>query len=87
MTEDEQHFDLYVEHNFEEIYEKFNNNSKQIDCYFCNFISKSKILIHIQEEMTNHLETNHSNVIEDFDPDNFVFDNNYHEDFLGLFVQ
>ena len=67
MTEDEQHFDLYVDNCFQEIYE----NKKQIDCYFCDYVSKCKILRNIQEELTNHLETNHSDMAVDFDPDNF----------------
>ena len=44
ITEDEEYCDLYVENNFSEIYEKFVNSKRQINCYFCNYWSKSKIL-------------------------------------------
>ena len=87
MTEDEQHFDLYVDNCFSEVYEKFINNEKQINCYFCNYISKCKILRNIQEELTNHLETDHSDIIATYDPDNFDFENDYHQEFLDFFVQ
>ena len=87
MTEDEQHFDLYVDNCFPEIYEKLTNNKKQINCFFCNYVSKCQILRNIQEELTKHLETNHSDMTEDFDHNNFDFDIYYHQEFLDLFVQ
>ena len=87
MTDDEQNFDLYVEHNFEEIYEKFINNRKQLNCYYCDYVSKSKVMMNIQGELQKHIEINHSEIIEEYDPDTFDFDNDYHQDFLAFFVQ
>ena len=49
MTEDKQHFDLYVDKCFPEVYEKFSNDTKQINCYFSKYASKCKILRNIQK--------------------------------------
>ena len=87
MTEDEQHFDLYVDNCFAEVYEKYISGKRHINCYFCDYVSKSEIIRNIQGELRNHLETIHSDIIEAYDPDNDEFDNDYHEEFLCFFVQ
>ena len=38
----------------------------------------------IQEELINHLETNHTEIIEACDPDNFDFDDDYHQELHDL---
>ena len=87
MTEDEQHFDLYVDNCFPEVYEKYISGKRHIKCYFCDYVSKCEIIRNIQGELTNHLETIHSDIIEAYDPDNNEFDNDYHEEFLDFFTQ
>ena len=87
MTEDEEYFDLYVEHNFSLIYEKYVSSRRQINCYLCEFCSKSKILRNIQGELKEHLESNHAEIITDYDPEDFEFENDYHEEFLDFFLQ
>ena len=83
MTDEE--FDFYVMHNYREVHEKFSNGNSKITCYFCDYISECKTLMSIQEELINHLETNHAEVIQAYDPDNYQFENEYQEDFLILF--
>ena len=59
-VQDEENFDLYVEHNFSEVYKRFISGKRQIHCYFCKYVSKCKIIINIQEEVNDHLKTYHS---------------------------
>ena len=86
LPEDEQNFDLYVQHNFEEVYEKFTKSKSRITCYFCNYISKYRILFNIQGEIHEHLRSEHADIVDSYDPDNYQFDNDQQEDFLALFV-
>ena len=85
-VEDEENFNLYVEHNFSEVYERFISGKRQIHCYFCNYVSKCKTMVNIQEEVNDHLKTYHSEIIETYDPDNFDSESDYHQDFLDFFV-
>ena len=85
MTDDE--FDFYVMHNYAEVHEKFSNGNRKITCYFCDYVSKCKTLMSIQEELINHLETDHADVIQAYDTDTYQFENEYQEDFLSFFVQ
>ena len=87
MTEDEQNFDLYVDNCFPEIYSKFIDGKGEIKCYFCNYVSNCKIMRNIQEELTNHLATNYTEIVDAYDPDNYDFDDDYHEEFLDFSVQ
>ena len=87
LTEDEQYFDLYVQHNFDEVYNDFMGRKSRIKCYYCQYLSKSQILYHIQGEIGDHLKSEHGEVIKSYDPDTYTFDNDQHEDFLAFFVQ
>ena len=42
LTEEEQYFDLYVEHNFAEIFKNFEDNKRHIHCYYCSLSPKVK---------------------------------------------
>ena len=85
-VQDEEYFDLYVEHNLSEVYERFITDKRQIHCYFCKYVFKSKTMVNIQEEVNVHLKTYHSEIIEKYDPDNFDSESDYHQDFLDFFV-
>ena len=41
-VQDEEYFELYVEHNFSEVHERFISDQRQIHCYFCKCVSKCK---------------------------------------------
>ena len=85
-VQDDENFDLYVEHNYSEVYEKFISGQRQINCYYCKYVSKCKTMMNIQEEINEHLKTYHSEIIEKYDPDNFDSESDYHQDFLDFFV-
>ena len=78
LTEDEQ--------NFEEVYEKFTKSKSRITCYFCNYISKYRILFNIQGEIHEHLRSEHKDIVNSYNPDTYQFDNDQQEDFLDFFV-
>ena len=85
-VQDEENYDLYVEHNFPDVHEKFISGKRQINCYFCKYVSNSKTMMTIQEEVNEHLKTYHSEIVEAYDPDSFVSDSDYHQEFLDFFV-
>ena len=41
-------------------------------------------MMKIQEEVNNHLKTYHSEIVEAYDPDSFVSDSDYHQEFLDF---
>ena len=67
-------------------YERFISRKRQIHCYFCKYVSKCKALINIQEKVNNHLKTDHSQIVDTYDPDNFESDSDYWQEFLVFFV-
>ena len=75
-------FNLYVEDNFEKVYEMemYMRENHHIKCYYCTYTSKSKVLMKIQLEVNEHIKNNHNEVITKCtgDPDSFDFAN--HED-------
>ena len=85
MTEEEKSFDLYVKVNFPDIYFKYSENKKTIDCYYCSFSTSSKILRNIEDEVYKHLKTSHKEILDAFQLENVVFENSWHEEFLGFF--
>ena len=84
---DDEGFELYVDNCFSEIYRQYVTGKKELTCYYCSYISKSKTLMSIQTELSDHIKHNHSDIIDSFDPDTFIFDNDLHEEFLLLFAQ
>ena len=83
--EDEESFLLYVKTNFEPVYKKFKEENT-IECYYCDFLPRSKKLRDLEDEMRIHLLDNHKDVTEDIDFEKDTFDDEYHQDFLGLFT-
>ena len=84
--DEERSFDLYVKTNFSEIYDYYLTNQKHIPCYFCDYISQSQVLKIIENEMINHMDTNHEDIIEVFKSDDTEIENVIHLEFLELFV-
>ena len=81
--EDEEMFQLYVKTNFQAVFTKF-TTEKSIKCYYCDFLPRSKKLRDIEDEMMTHVEDTHKVAREDLDAEKF--DDEYHQDFLGLFT-
>ena len=82
--EDEESFQLYVKTNFPEIFKKFKTENT-IKCYYCNFVPRSRKLRDLENEMMTHIEDTHKDVIDRLEKD--TFDDEYHEDFLGMFTE
>ena len=81
--EDEEHFQTYVKVNFPAVFKKF-KAEKTIKCYYCNFTPKSRKLRDLEDEMVSHIKDTHKDAKEVLDSE--IFDDEYHEDFLGLFI-
>ena len=81
--EDEESFQLYVKTTFPTVFNKFTTD-KSIQCYYCDFLPRSKTLRDLEEEMITHVEDKHKVAKEALDRDNF--DDEYDQDFLGLFT-
>ena len=88
LAENEEGFHLYVQHNFEKVFDNFEKENQHIKCYYCSYISKNKVLYHIQSEIHEHLKQTHPKVVDNYlnDPDVFIFENEDHEDFIYLFT-
>ena len=85
MTDEEKSFDLYVKVNFPDILSNYLENDRTIHCYYCSYKTKSKILRNIEDEVYKHLKTMHLEIFNAFKNDEIIFDNNWHEEFLGFF--
>ena len=85
-VEDEENFELHVQHNFSEVHDRFISGKRRISCYFCKYVSKCQSMFKIQEEIHDHLKSDHSEIVETYDPDNFKSESDYHQDFLDFFV-
>ena len=72
--------------NLPEIYDYYLTNQKHIPCYFCDYISKSQVLKSIENEMINHMDTNHEDIIEVFRSNDTEIENVIHLEFLEVFV-
>ena len=81
---DDEGFNLYVEHNFEKVYDQYMKENQHIKCYYCTYTSKSTLLMKIQMEVHEHLKITHKEVITKptTDPDSFDFVDFW--SFLGL---
>ena len=85
MTDEEKSFDLYIKVNFPDILSNYLENDRTIHCYYCSYKTKSKILRNIEDEVYKHLKTMHLEIFNAFKNDEIIFDNNWHEEFLGFF--
>ena len=81
--EDEESFQLYVKTNFSAVFDKF-KIEKTIKCYYCDFYPKSRKLRDLEDEMITHVSDTHKEAKEVLEKE--IFDDEYHEDFLGLFT-
>ena len=81
--EDEESIKLYVKTNFPAVFKKF-KAEKTVKCYYCNFLPKSRKLRDLEDEMVTHIKNTHKDAKEVLDAE--IFDDEYHEDFLGLFI-
>ena len=86
QTEDKQTFDLNVKTNFPEIFQLYVAIQNRIPCYFCDFISKKQTLKNIKNEITRHIETDHEEIIEDFNNDNMEVENAIHLEFVEFCI-
>ena len=86
LTEEEKEFDFYVKTNFRMVYDNVLKNKKHLHCYFCDFISKSKILKYSADELAEHMDEDHEEIISSFDPDCSKFDNDLGKEFLKFLV-
>ena len=71
-----------------EVFDNFKKENQHIKCYYCSYISKNKVLYHIQSEVHEHLKQTHQKVVDSYlnDPDAFIFENEDHEDIIYLFT-
>ena len=69
LSEDEQNYDLYVRHNYEEVYDSFVEGKSRIRCFYCNYTSNSRILFNIQGEICDHLKSEQVDILTSYDPD------------------
>ena len=59
----------------EEFFDYILQNKKHTPCYFCDYVSKSQILKIGADEISDHLEEEHQEIIAEFNPDSSrVFD-------------
>ena len=79
-------YELYVKTDFREVFDYFIENQKCVPCYFCDFTPKSKILKNLADELSDHMEEKHEQIIAAFDPDSSSFENNLHKEFLKFLV-
>ena len=82
-NEEEESFQLYVRTNYPTVFNKF-KTEKTIKCYYCDFLPRSKKLRDLEDEMITHVVDTHKVAIEDLENENF--DDEYHQDFLGVFT-
>ena len=82
-NEEEESFQLYVRTNYPTVFKKFKTENA-IKCYYCYFLPKSKKLRDLEDEMITHVVDTHKVAIEDLENENF--DDEYHQDFLGVFT-
>ena len=75
LTEKEKEFELYVKTNFRRVFDYILQNKKHTPCYFCDYVSKTQILNIGADEISDHLEEEHQEIIAEFNPDSSrVFD-------------
>ena len=78
-------FDSNLKNNFPEIFENYLQNNKTVQCYFCNFRTKSQNIRNIKSEVNNHLKTEHREVINTLEVEKMVIENLFYAEFLELF--
>ena len=78
----EESFELYVKASLPKMFEHYLASNNHVTCYFCDYKSKSQILKNISEEVSDHVEETHEEISATFDPDNYTFKNDMHQQFL-----
>ena len=86
VTEEEQISDMSVKENFPDIFENYLQNGRTIQCYYCEFRTKSKNFSTIKEEVNKHLKLEHKEVIYTFENEELVIENLLHAEFIELFA-
>ena len=86
MTDEERSFDVNVKENYSDIFENFLKHKRTIQCYYCSYRTKSKILRNIKDEVNEHLKVEHREVINTFENGELVIENLLHAEFLELFL-
>ena len=86
VTEEEQISDMSVKENFPDIFEDYLQNERTIQCYYCEFRTKSKNFSTIKEEVNKHLKLEHKEVIYTFENEELVIENLLHAEFIELFA-
>ena len=64
----------------------FLKHKRTIQCYYCSYRTKSKILRNIKDEVNEHLKVEHREVINTFENEESVIENLLHAEFLELFL-
>ena len=86
LTVKEKEFELYVKTSFRRVFDYVLQNKKHTPCYFCDYVSKSQILKIGADEISDHLEEEHQEIIAEFNPDSSTFENNLHKEFLEFLI-
>ena len=86
MTEENQCFDMNIQEDFPEVFEKQLQNKRTIQCYYCDFRTKSKNLSDIKAEVNKHLKLGHTEIINTFEAGEMVIENLWHAEFIELFA-
>ena len=86
LTEGEKEFELYVKTNFRKVYDSFLENQKHLPCSFCEYISQSHILKYSADELSDHMEENHDEIVTAFNLDSSRFENDSCKEFLKFLL-
>ena len=86
LTEKEKEFELYVKTNFRRVFDYSLQHKKQIPCYFCDYVSKSKILKIGADELSDHMEEEYQDITAAFNQDTSKFANDLVKEFLKFLI-
>ena len=81
---DNEGFYLYVEHNFDKVFDHYIKENDHSKCHYCTYTSTNRMLMGIQMENHEHFENIHKEVIDEYatNPDSYIFKDEDHEDFI-----
>ena len=82
----EKAFETNVNENYPEIFDNYLQNKRTIQCYYCNYKTKSKIFSNIKDEVNKHLKVEHKEVINTLEDGEMVIENLLHAEFLEFFA-
>ena len=86
LSEEEKEFDLYVKTKFRKVFDYFYEKQKHVPCYFCDYNTESHILKYAADEISDHMDEKHEDIIAAFDPDSSKFENDLHKEFMKFLV-